>query len=67
MKKGKEKRRKIKLKEGKMSFWAINLKNRGGAVFRPPLQSGMPHTYLSGEKISKEGGGNYQNAQYISL
>ena len=69
MKKGKEKRRKITLKKGgkglkNASFWAINSKKKSPSP---------PQTYLSGKKNlsfnSKEGGGggNYQNAQYISL
>ena len=57
MQKGKEKKEKNYIKKGEKglkntSFWAINSK-----------------TYFSGDKneSQKRGGGNYQNAQYISL
>ena len=55
MKKGKEKRRKITLKGGKCIFLDYEL---------PPAAN-----LFVGDKneSKKRGGGNYQNAQYISL
>ena len=69
MKKGKEKKEENYIKKGgrglkNASFRAIISKKIRGGVFRPPLQ-----TYLLGKKINlkRGGGGNDQNAQYISL
>ena len=64
MKKGKEKRRKITFKKGEKglqnaSFWAINSK-----YFAPPAAN----LFVGGKiESQKKGGGNDQNAQYISL
>ena len=63
IKKGKEKRRKIRFKKGKKglknaSFWAIYSKKiRGGGGLPTLLHHPLPQPYLSGKKLKLERGG----------
>ena len=73
MKKGKEKRRKITLKKGKKAlkciFLSYELKKNftGGLSTLPPAPPAANLFVGENNWITKEGGGDDQNAQYTSL